>query len=237
MSHTNTVADHREPITPLQKLSLVAAPVVAIVARFVWVPMDDDDMTQYMVELAKDPARANVGALLMMLSALLLVPAILELAAIVRHRRPALARVAAAMTITGAFGMAALCTVTLIATQLARQPDQAAMAALWEEALNSTSGEFVFLAVLVGVVGFFVLSVGLYRSGDVPKPAAVLVGIGGATTLFTSGGPMRPLLITAAALALVGFGWVAFTVSAQRTAAADSGTVAGTVGTGALQLR
>lgn len=212
-------------ITPLQTLSLLAAPVTAIAARLLWVPYGDGDHTQYIADVAKEPGKADLGAFLMMLSALLLVPAIVTLAAIVRQSRPRLARVAAAMTITGAFGMSALCTIALVATHLARQPDQAAMVELWTGFFNDPKGEFIFLAVLVGVVGFVVLAFGLYRSAEVPRAAAVLVGLGGATMLFTAGGPVRPLLVTSAVLALAGFGWVATDRSTGAVASADHDVV------------
>ena len=159
----------------------------------------------------------------MILSAVLLVPAVITLAAIVRQRTPRLARWSVAMTITGAFGMAVLCTVALVANHLARQPDRAGMTDLWDGFVSDRKGEIVFLAVLVGVVGFILLAVGLYRSSEVPKGAAVLVGIGGATTLVTSGGPVRPFLLTAAVLILAGFGWVAVSLHQAREAALHDG--------------
>jgi hypothetical protein len=207
---TDTANESRDrAVTPLQTLSLLAAPIVAIVARLIWVPYDDEDLAQYIADVGKEPDRADLGAFMMVLSALLLVPAVLTLASIVRRRMPALAGTAAAMTVTGAFGMSIMCFIAIVATHLARQPDQPAMVELWTGFFNDPKGEVVFLTVLIGVVGFVALAVGLYRSTEVPKPAAVLVGLGGATTLITSGGPVRPLLVTAAVLALAGFGWVA----------------------------
>lgn len=203
----------RSALTPLQSASLLAAPLTAIAARLLWVPYEETDETaRYIADLGTHPARADAGVFLMMLSALLFVPATFALAGIVRHRMPRAARIATAMTVIGAFGMAVLCSVALVATHLARQPDQAAMADLWEGFFNDPKGEFIFLAVVIGVVGFGVLAVGLYRSSEVPRVAAVLVGVGGAATLFTSGGPARPFLVTAAVLALAGFGWIAAAV-------------------------
>ena len=58
-------------ITPLQTLSLLAAPVTAIAARLIWV-LYDEDLTQYIADVAQEPAKADLGAFLVMLSALLL---------------------------------------------------------------------------------------------------------------------------------------------------------------------
>jgi hypothetical protein len=149
---------------------------------------------------------------------------------------PRAAQVATAMTVIGAFGMAVLCSVALVATHLARQPDQAAMADLWEGFFSDSKGELVFLAVVIGVVGFLLLAVGLYRSSEVPRAAAVLVGIGGAATLFTSGGPARPFLVTAAAVALAGFGWVAAAVRDRVSASASRPSRAAAIGSSAAML-
>jgi hypothetical protein len=210
MTDTTSQEGRAAALTPLNTLTLLAAPLTAIAARLLWVPYEETDETaQYIADLGSQPARADLGAFLMMLSAVLLVPATFTLGAIVRQRMPRLARAGTAMTVVGAFGMAVLCSVALVATHLARQPDQAAMAELWEGFFSDSKGEFIFLAVVIGVVGFILLAVGLYRSPEVPKLAAVLVGVGGAATLFTSGGPARPFLVAAATLALAGFGWVA----------------------------
>ncbi|MDQ3648106.1 MAG: hypothetical protein M3433_05910, partial [Actinomycetota bacterium] len=68
------------------------------------------------------------------------------------------------------------------------------------------------LLVHIGAIGCIVLAITLYRSGLVPRVAAVLVGIGGATTMSTAAGPIRGALIGTAALALIGFTWVARSV-------------------------
>ncbi len=125
------------------------------------------------------------------------------------------------MIVTGAVGMAAFSMLGMFAAEVASHPDDAAMLSLWEQLMADPKGELVFLAILTGAIGFVVLSVGLFRSHVVPGAAAVLVGLGGATTLFTTGGPMRPLLLTAAALALAGFGWVAATALSGSAAPVD----------------
>ena len=188
---------------------VVAAPIAAVVARLLWVPFDEEDSGRYLNELARSPERADAGALLMILSALLLIPAAFALAAIVKHRAQRMGRVATGMIATGVIGMSVLSSLGLIAGTMAADPDRAAMVRLWDSFFNGSKGELLFLPVLVGVFGFVVLAIGLYRSGDVPRVAAVLTGLGGAAVLFTTGGPARGLLMTAAVLALAGFGWVA----------------------------
>jgi hypothetical protein len=43
----------------------------------------------------------------------------------------------------------------------------------------------------------------------VPTPAAVLVGLGGATTILTAGAPVQVATVAVALVALLGFGWTA----------------------------
>jgi Domain of unknown function (DUF4386) len=229
MTHTHPPSG--PPIlTRLQALSLLAAPVVAVAARLLWTPYDEEEPARYIAELGRHPGRSSLGAYLMVISALLLVPAVFALASIVRDRAPRTARVATVMTVTGAFGMAALCSVALVATHLAQQPDPAAVADLWNGFFTDSTSELVFIAVLVGVAGFVLLGIGLYKTPEVPRTAAVLTGVGGAATLFTSGGPEQALLITAALLGLAGFGWIAITCTqpSRRAGVRREASVSGT---------
>lgn len=189
-------------------LWFVAAPITGLVARSIWTPLDDEEPARYLSDLAGNEL-AGVGALLMFASAVLLIPAAFALASVLREGKRRLARTAVGMIVTGAAGMASFGVLGLIAAQIAEHPDRTTMLSLWEQIMDDAGGAVLFLAVIAGVIGFVVLAVGLFRSHAVPGAAAVLVGLGGATTLFTTGGPMRPLLLAASALALAGFGWVA----------------------------
>lgn len=207
MSST-VIAPTEKPSRTLQIGSLVAAPLVAILARLLWTPFEEDDSGAYLSDVGEHAGRSEAGALLMILSAILLVPAAFALAGVVRARRPLLARISTALIVTGAVGMAAMCTIGIVAAEMSRQPDRAAMVQAWDAIFTeSEAGEVIFLAVCLGVIGFMVMAVGLYRSGGTSLPAAVLAGLGGAAVLFTSGGPERPLLVAAAVVALIGFVW------------------------------
>lgn len=187
----------------------IAGPITALVARTMWMPFNDEEPALYIAEVAKNTQRSSVGALLMILSALLLIPAAFALASILRDTKPRLARTAVGMIVTGAVGMAAFSMIGVFSALVAAHPDRTVMLSLWDMLVADSKGEAIFSAILTGAIGFVVLAVGLFRSHVVPGAAAVLVGLGGAATLFTTGGPLRPLLMTAAALALAGFGWAA----------------------------
>ncbi|MGH9179882.1 MAG: hypothetical protein ACRD0N_15200 [Acidimicrobiales bacterium] len=175
----------------------------------VWVPYDEEDSARYLAELARDTGGAATGAFLMIVSALLLVPVALALGTVVGERMPRLGRIAGGMAVAGTIGMASLSAVALVACSMADAADRTAMVGAWDSFFNGAASETIFLFILVGAIGFVALGVGLFRSGVVARPAAVLAAVGGAATLFTTGGPARGLLVVAAALALVGFAWVA----------------------------
>lgn len=65
------------------------------------------------------------------------------------------------------------------------------------------------ILLLLGSLGWLILGVSTYRSRQLPRVAAVMVGIGGFSTAFTSGGPIRVLVVGAAVLLLVGTGLAA----------------------------
>jgi hypothetical protein len=73
---------------------LVAAPLLMIAARAVNVPWDDQDPDVVIAQIAADPTRSEIGALLVFFSAALVIPAVLTLIGLARTRMPRTALVA-----------------------------------------------------------------------------------------------------------------------------------------------
>ena len=114
---------------------------------------------------------------------------------------------------------AMIATLALVGAQIARFAAPDTRVELWKKIFNTGTGSAVGqLLLLAGVAGCVLLAIGLYRSGVVRHAAAVLIGIGGTTTMITTGGPVRLVLIAAAALTLAGFTWVLATVRAEGLA-------------------
>ena len=157
------------------------------------------------------PGRSDLGAHLILLSALLLIPAAIALAGLVgaRHRR--LALFGGTLAVAGAVGLAATAVASLIAGQMSRVDNRGAMVELEDRILSEPPMQVFPLLLAAGAVGSVALAVGLYRSRAVPRPAAVIVGLGGATTMLTAAGPVRAAVVAASVLALAGFAWVAST--------------------------
>ncbi|MFZ0141052.1 MAG: hypothetical protein WAL70_08205 [Aeromicrobium sp.] len=191
----------------LAKVALVTAPLVVLAARFLLVPYwDEADV--YIRDVAEDPGRSDLGASLVIVGAMLLLGSVLVLARLVAVDHPRIAVTGAILAVIGCVGMACVSMAALVAGQMVRLGDTEASVALWDRVWNSDK-LWPIMTVHLGALGFIVLAVGLFRAGAVPRAAAVVVGLGGATTMTTAAGPIRPLLIIAAAIALVGFTWVA----------------------------
>ena len=191
----------------LAKVALVTAPLVVLAARFLLVPYwDEADV--YIRDVAEDPGRSDLGASLVIVGAMLLLGSVLVLARLVAVDHPRTAVTGAILAVIGCVGMACVSMAALVAGQMVRLGDTEASVALWDRVWNSHK-LWPIMTVHLGALGFIVLAVGLFRAGAVPRAAAVVVGLGGATTMTTAAGPIRPLLIIAAAIALVGFTWVA----------------------------
>ena len=189
---------------PLLPVLLVVGPGLMAAARLLLVPIDDDDLGQSMRDMAAAHVRSDAGWLLAMASCSLLLLAGVALARrLAGAGRVRTAVVSVVLTSLGWTGCAALCLAGVVMSAAGRGPDFAAQLAV-QEKLNEGSTAFVFLMVLAGCVGYVVLSVGLARAGQVSKGAAALLGIGGAGTLITMGGPIKALLVLAALLLLAG---------------------------------
>lgn len=195
-------------------VSLIAAPLVLLVARTLNVPWPGDSgvvkVGQYVQQIADDPARSDLGAALVVLGAVLLLPAVLYLGTVARTRTPRLGAVAMALTVIGCVGIANVGVVSAIDRQIV-QHSPTSVAVEVTRQLNEHV-PIVDTPILLGVLGFILLAVCVFSSRRVPRMAAILIGLGGAATTITSQGPIQPLLLTAAGALLIGQGWLVIAV-------------------------
>lgn len=202
------------PISRQQAGLLVAAPLIALLARVLTTPQYQDeadrpDSARYLAEVATAGTRNDVGAMLTLLSAVLYVGAALALWSIVRTRMPRLGLAGVALTVAGTFGLAAVSTQVLLAGRFAEEADRDAMVALLDRLNASSQLSIFFLALVAGAIGSILLAIGLYRSRVVPRAAAVIAGVGGAGLMVTAPGPLASFVIGAAVVAVAGLGWTA----------------------------
>jgi hypothetical protein len=218
-------------LTRTQQACLIAGPAVLIVARILITPFRDKGETAgYLTAIAKGRTISDVGAVLGILGALLLIPAFVGLGRVVSERMPRLGWLAVGLAVVGSVAMSIVAMLAIMGAQIGQVGSTGNQVEVWNKAFSSGPGSAVGQLMLAcGAAGSILLAVGLYRSGVVRHAAAVLVGIGGASTMFTAPGPVRVVLITAAALALAGFvSVVASTPTATaHPAAPTTGVLAG----------
>ena len=131
------------------------------------------------------------------------------MATLVGEHRRRLAVTGAAAAVAGAIGLACVYFAGLVAGQMARLDERAAMVALADRVVTEPPMQVFPLLLAAGAIGWVTLAVGLYRSRAVPRAAAMLVGIGGAATMVTAAGPVRAAVVASSVIALAGFAWVA----------------------------
>jgi hypothetical protein len=208
----------RPRITLIAGVSLIAAPLVLLIARTLNVPWPGDSGVEktghYVQQIADDPTRSDLGAALVLLGAVLLLPAMLYLGTVARTRMPRLGAVAMALTVIGCVGIANVGAVSVISGQIVRHSPIPVAVEVTRQYNDNIP--IVDLPILLGVLGFILLAICLFASRRVPRVAAILIGLGGAATTITSEGPIRPLLLTAAGILLIGQGWLV--IAARPTA-------------------
>jgi len=206
-------------LTPIQTTCLVAAPL-ALVAGRTQLNLNWDDAPAYLAQMASNPVGTDVGSLLTLAGSILLIPAVLGLAGLARVRTPRLAAVGGVLAVLGAISGIVVATMALVGGHIADQATDPAAAELWTRIWSdSRLGPPLLIG---GIVGFVLLAAGLFRSGAVPRTAAVLVGVAGVATLVTSVGPVRALVVGSAVLALVAFGWIVAAVRERQPQSAPA---------------
>jgi hypothetical protein len=189
------------------RVLLIAAPLVMALGRALLVPLDDQEWDQTMSDMAAHQGRSDSGWLLAIASSGLLALC----AAILAHRLQLARRTRSAVfvvvsTALGWAGCAAIGGGSLLLSAAADAPDRAAQVQILEDFNDGASTGVVFLLALTAAIGYVVLAVGLARANLVSKGAAVLIGLGGATTIATMPGPLTPLLVATALVLAAGHG-------------------------------
>lgn len=201
---------------------LVAAPAVAVVARLLTTPWYQDDADQpdsarFLADIADAPVRNDVGMLLSVVAALLFAGAAVAVGLRVRERMPRLGTAGMLMAVAGGFGLAMFSDMLLLAAQAADVEDERpAMAELFDQAYSAPLGNFFYLLLIIGAVGWVLLSIGLYRKRIGSRAAAVVAALGGAAVMLTAPGPLTSFIAGAAVVSLIGLSWLALSLRQSR---------------------
>jgi len=161
--------------------------------------------------IAADPDRFLAFILLGLLSHVLLIPAVLGIAHLVKKRKPTLAFTGAGLVIVGIVCLAVVDGIQLVQHQMIHPAaDREQMVALLQRVEAGIGVRVVFLAMLVGLfLGWVTLSVGLFRPRLVPSavPASVI----GSLMLNLVG-----LEILSRVVLLIGLAWLGVVVLTMR---------------------
>ena len=183
---------------------LVAAPLLMALARVLLVPFDDQKWNDVLNAMAAHQGRSDTGWILALAASGLLGATALMLArrlSVAGRTRGA--AIVAVSTALGWAGSAGICASAVVMSVQAKAPDRAVQVQILKD-LNAGSTFYIFLLCVVAAVGYVVLAVGLARTGVASKGAAVLLGLGGVSTLLTMPGPAKPLLVLTALLLTAG---------------------------------
>jgi hypothetical protein len=154
--------------------TLVLAPLFAIASSVV-APAFKSDTREQIATIAAQPERWYWFTLLLLIGSILLVPALLWIAGLVRPRAPRLAGAGGKLAVLGAVIAVGDVMTQFVTWQMVKGgADPAQMAALLDRYQNAGGASIVFtvggLAILVGCV---LLTVGLIRHRLAPSWAAV----------------------------------------------------------------
>lgn len=196
----------RSGVGPIGSALLVLAPLLMALARVLLVPLDSDDWNRTLTEMAAHQSRSDLGWLLAIPASGLLGITAAVLGGQLYHQR---ARTATFVIVSTAIGWAATAGVAAQAhlmSEMSKTTDRDAQVRILAEFNDNASTGLVFLLAVIAAVGYIALAVGLARTGLTSKGAALLIGLGGATTLLTMAGPVTPLLVATALVLASGHG-------------------------------
>jgi hypothetical protein len=200
---------------------IVAAPLVALLARLLLTPFYQDDAdrpdhAKYLGDVAGSTMSNEIGATLTLLCAVLFGAAAVTVAALVRPTSPRIARVGEVLAAVGAFGLASYAMLVAVATQAARVGDREAMIALFDRTYDQPATNIFYIGLGIGSVGWLVLAYGLGKGKVTAKTGAAVAGIGTVAAFLTTPGPIVGFVAGGAALSLVGLLWVALSATKQH---------------------
>lgn len=207
-------------------LALILGPLFSLGAALVSPMLKSDEAAQLDV-VAQHPTRWYWSTVLLLVGSILLVPALLGIAALVRERAPRLGAVGGGLAALGAVIAVGDVMSQFVTWQMvAKGADHAQMAALLRrtDAVAGVSVVFTVggLAVLIGVV---LLSVGLVRTRVAPAWVAAGLSVGTVMNIAGYGASSNAVVAVSWALLLAAMSSIAFTVLAAGRRAHGPGDV------------
>ena len=204
-------------------LSLILAPLFLIASALVCPGLESDEGAQLDV-IAQHPSRWYWFTLLLLLGSMLLIPALLGIAALVRERAPRLGNLGGGLAVLGSLVAIGDVMSQFVSWQMVGNgADHAQMAALLKRFDEAAGIGAVFsvggLAVLIGVV---LLTVGLIRAHAAPAWAAIGLTVGTLLNIATFSSASNGGVAASWVVLLVAMGWIGKTVLAASAESRSS---------------
>jgi hypothetical protein len=204
---------HRQLPRTAAAASLITAPLLGLVAACAWPPLRAGDRAQ-IAAISAQSGRWYIFSLFILLSSIMLVPAVLALMRLLGHTRPAWALIAGSLA-----GLGILIGIGDSATQLVFWQMGAPGASLGQMAALATrydSAPGAALIFMIGglatVCGTLLLSAGLWRTHAIPAWTAVAIPAATIANIVGLSANSVPITIASFALLLAAFARVAVAV-------------------------
>jgi hypothetical protein len=190
--------------------SLITAPLLGLVAACAWPPLRTGDRAQ-IAAISAQPGRWYIFSLFILLSTIMLVPAVLALMRLLGHSRPVWALIAGSLAQLGILiGIGDAATQLMIWQMGAPGASLGQMAALAARYDAAPGAALIFMiGGLATLCGTLLLSAGLWRAHAVPAWAAVAVPVATIANIAGLSASSVPITIVSYALLLAAFGRIA----------------------------
>jgi hypothetical protein len=151
---------------------LVGSAVLAAAATVIYQPHTGGVPAAVLTSLQRDPASANLSAILMVLQGFAAVIAALAIGHLLRDRFPLLSSVGTSLAALGGFAEAVATTFTLAFLPMAQDPAHHATYLQVIAQADRLQNLFSLVGLLGTVIGTLLLSIGLFRAHINPRWAA-----------------------------------------------------------------
>ena len=193
--------------------SLISAPLLGLVAVGVWPPLRTGERAQ-IAAISAQPGRWYIFSLFILLSSIMLVPAVLALMRLLGHSRPVWALLAGGLAQLGILiGIGDAATQLVFWQMGAPGASLSQMAALATRYNTAPGAALIFMiGGLASLCGTLLLSAGLWRAHAVPAWTAIAIPVATIANIAGLSANSVPMTIASYALLLAAFGRIAVIV-------------------------
>jgi hypothetical protein len=194
-------------------VSLITAPLLGLVAACAWPPLRTGGRAQ-IAAISAQPGRWYIFSLFILLSTIMLVPAVLALMRLLGHSRPTWALIAGSVAQLGILiGIGDAATNLMFWQMGSRGASLGQMAALAARYNAAPGAALIFMiGGLATLGGTLALSAGLWRAHAVPAWTATAVAAAMIANIVGLSANSVPITIASFALLLAAFGRIAVIV-------------------------